>query len=613
MSSWANKNVRKKIIQPPINLIVNNNDQDVSKLKISEPPNINQSPSNYVKNTSILNGKIPLPLSKQLKNFRDENNDIPYVDFNLTIDYLLKNKNIAIYIYDEDNTSFAQNLKNTYENYYVSIKIIKSFMELPPIQLKTDINILFLTTPSTSLLELLEKRKESSKSQYYICLFDKKEINYESFFDIFDLSIFSSNDLFKFYSSNYTILNYQIVLNPFENYKNSTFNNIFCKKILNALNTFYENNKQMYKDLSDLIQVYAIYFPQFHEIEENNYTFYKGYNDMLNLEKAKKENNNLHTPLSGFLSFYNLEKDTFIIENQVLMAKSFGIQGFAMYYYWFSENSITGNNMLMSKAIDNFFKDDFNDFKIFFIWANESWSNNVHFNVNSNKHTISNIYNIENIDKNISNLMRYFKHNNYRKINNKPVLFLHNPEQLKDSELFLFYSRLESVCISNNFDGVEFIIYNRSSDIVGFKTYSVAPNPKSGFEPQEINNIKYCDYTEMVTNYIKDVKDETNISGVLINYDNTARLFTHNHAHKNITKYYNCDISSFNYLLTYSINKYQQKSKESEVEKIFLVNAWNEWGEKMTLEPSNELKFNYLTTLQITLSNFFNNLKKKFK
>ena len=44
------------------------------------------------------------------------------------------------------------------------------------------------------------------------------------------------------------------------------------------------------------------------------------------------------------------------------------------------------------------------------------------------------------------------------------------------------------------------------------------------------------------------------------------------------------------------IHKYD-KNKGSDVENILLLNAWNEWGEKMTFEPSEELGYYNLNLL----------------
>jgi hypothetical protein len=53
------------------------------------------------------------------------------------------------------------------------------------------------------------------------------------------------------------------------------------EKLLNK----YNRNKEKYEIIHQKIMPYAIYFPQFHEIEENNVNFYKGFTDMVNLMK----------------------------------------------------------------------------------------------------------------------------------------------------------------------------------------------------------------------------------------------------------------------------------------------------------------------------------------
>ena len=185
----------------------------------------------------------------------------------------------------------------------------------------------------------------------------------------------------------------------------------------------------------DFVEPYAIYFPQFHALEENSKTFYDGYHDMINLEKAKKIEKKLETPLKNYLGFYNLKDDVNIAEKQILLARANGIKGFGIYYYWFSQNSVTGNNMLMKQVVDKFFQERLDNFDIFFIYANESWSNNPAFNQKRNDYVIKNVYSQEEIIKNFENLLPYFSHVNYKKINNKPILFIHHPWEMTDEEI----------------------------------------------------------------------------------------------------------------------------------------------------------------------------------
>ena len=48
--------------------------------------------------------------------------------------------------------------------------------------------------------------------------------------------------------------------------------------------------------------------------------------------------------------------------------------------------------------------------------------------------------------------------------------------------------------------------------------------------------------------------------------------------------------------------KYYKKER-SQLNKIFLVNSWNEWGEGMAIEPSNETNMFYLELINKCLIN----------
>jgi hypothetical protein len=103
-------------------------------------------------------------------------------------------------------------------------------------------------------------------------------------------------------------------------------------------------------------------------------------NDIMNLNKYLIETNNEEGLLKPNVENYEIndicEYDLTnyeIIKKQIEIAKYHGMYGFGIYYYWFSENEITNDNVIMDSCYNNFFREVFNDFKVFFIWANEDW------------------------------------------------------------------------------------------------------------------------------------------------------------------------------------------------------------------------------------------------
>ncbi len=366
------------------------------------------------------------------------------------------------------------------------------------------------------------------------------------------------------------------------------------------LSHMYAKNTLAYKKLSTVVEPYAIYFPQFHALKENSKTFYEGYHDMINLEDAKKVDSRIETPLKNYLGYYNLKTTQDIIEKQIFIAKSYGFRGFGIYYYWFSQNSVTGNHMLMKDVVDRFFKEKTDGFDVFFIYANESWSNNPAFNQHSNEYIIRNEYDEENIRKNFENLLPYFKHENYKKIENKPVLFLHHPWEMTKGEFDRFSLIGNIVLKKNGFSGIELVVNAMHGRYDGYHNYSHHPDYKNTnvFMSNE-NGGKYIDYRKYVDEYLPRVQHSlSDIRTVFYNFDNSVRYLNHQNKNILITKTKNNTLEYFRKFLYSEMHGYFQREKKN---KILLINSWNEWGEQMAMEPSNESGFKLLDVFQKTV------------
>ncbi|KAM3571947.1 hypothetical protein VYU27_006042 [Nannochloropsis oceanica] len=130
------------------------------------------------------------------------------------------------------------------------------------------------------------------------------------------------------------------------------YDSLFFRSALDIINCVQNNHNRFSKHFAEIhrhIQPYAIFFPQFHPIPENNINFYEGYTDMTNLVAAKLEDPSLLTPLKNLLGFYDLMQNNEMIPRQIQVAKSYGIAGFAIYYYWFSDNSVSQKNMVFQE------------------------------------------------------------------------------------------------------------------------------------------------------------------------------------------------------------------------------------------------------------------------
>jgi hypothetical protein len=209
------------------------------------------------------------------------------------------------------------------------------------------------------------------------------------------------------------------------------------------------------------IKPFCFYFPQFHSIPENDINFYPGMTDitslnqLINLTKEELETpSTTLLPLKNMLD-YDLVNNKELIQRQIDIISDYNIGGFAIYYYWFSENSITNKNMIFEKVINQFFDSNLNmkGRKVFLVWANTPWNNNKFF---GNSNSINNTYETQFLINNANNLINYFKHDNYLKIDNKPVFFIYHNHLIENIDLF--FNILDNVCIKHNFNGVHFVL-----------------------------------------------------------------------------------------------------------------------------------------------------------
>jgi hypothetical protein len=376
-------------------------------------------------------------------------------------------------------------------------------------------------------------------------------------------------------------------------------------------NNFYDylfNKKNDYSIVHNKIKPICIYFPQFHKIIENDHNYYENMTDIHNLHKYLEESNNeenLETPKMSNYDLYNLLSynllNNQIIEKQIEIAKKNGIYGFGIYYYWFSNNDITGINTIMNDCYNIFFNKYIHNFKVFFIWANEDWSKNPAFNSSLD---IKNIYNEENFIYNIKNLVLYFKHDNYYKINNRPVFYIHHPWFITIDKINLFYTLLNKECIKNKLDNVYLCLNSIDKKYENFHNYDFNPNYKNKKDYNiKVNDRNTIDYSKYLK-FISTNSTSNNQGCIFFNFNNTARLFIPDKLNLR-TSVINNNIFNQTRFLDIVFNNYES-NKNDEIEKILLINSWNEWGENMAVEPSEENNELYLNMIKFKLLKFIN-------
>ena len=386
--------------------------------------------------------------------------------------------------------------------------------------------------------------------------------------------------------------NYLYTISPIL-YYNTEWNDIFLTK------TKLPQNINVKSNFVYDIKPYFIYFPQFHKIKENNLFFYDNFTDIKNLKLYNNNNDvQLETPLLDYLKIQNIDDydltNKNIIQKQINIINYYKFSGIALYYYWFSENNITHKNQIMDDVINQFFTPSVNmlNLKVFLIWTNENWTDNKAFGLNAG-YKIINEYNKESFIKNSNKLVEYFKNDNYLKIDNKPVFFIYHNYLIKNIDLF--YSILNDICIQNNFNGVHLVLNSFLNINNNFSNFYINFNYKkydSRFYDEKTKQIK-LDYKQYLDNEYHFKKNC--IHTIVTDFNNKPRLFKPNRLEHSTICVNNSEINKIAFIKKI-INLYNNL-ENSELNKLLLVNSFNEWGENMAFEPSDKYEYYNLNLL----------------
>lgn len=348
-------------------------------------------------------------------------------------------------------------------------------------------------------------------------------------------------------------------------------------------------------------KILAWYLPQFHEIEENNKWWGKGFTDWVNVKSAKplfKKHKQPRIPLNK--NYYDLDNVNTLGE-QFTLASKYGIDGFCMYHYWFK------GKLLLEKPAEKLLANKAINFRYCFSWANEPWSR-TWSGADSQILMPQEYGNEGDWHDHFNYLLQFFNDDRYIKINNKPIFVLYTSKNITNCKEMI--DCWNSLALKNGFDGL-YIIETLNS----FQKESSIPQSEmiAFLEPMHTvkhdNNIvkkgilkvmrffmlyKYIahDYSSIWEKILsRDYNSyQKNIGfGAFVDWDNTPRK------KGNATYFKGSTPNQF--------EDYLKKLKllaDNKENSIIFINAWNEWGEGAYLEPDELSKFAYLESIKST-------------
>ena len=448
------------------------------------------------------------------------------------------------------------------------------------------------------------------------------------------------------------------------------FNNI------NHYESFYSMNYGRYfssaeriknnpnKDLKDIKNI-AIVFPQFHEFEENNKFWGKGFTEWTLLKKMPKtvDGQIIKHPLNE-MGYYDLKH----IDQRIFMeslAKHYNIHGFCYYHYWFK------NKKVMYEPLELMLKDGRPNIKFMFCWANEQWTKK--WDGGNNDILLEQDYSdVSGNENHFFYLLDFFKHKNYIKIENKPVFIFYRIEQKDKTHIESIIKLWDDLAKKHGFSGIYFMRFlgpfDNSIKIDGIQSYvnfepgniaqsyysdivSYDENNKifeddvydeetylnknidlkelikqniintgeehydkiKGYQEEKVRTSKFFifDGNKALNKIIEQEKQyETQHFGIFSGWNNSPRRnFTSDnygaypHYYKNIN-YKNFGDTYYN--LLQKINTIPNKGVD-----FLFISAWNEWNEQAILEPNHYDGYDYLNTLNEKYIEFYNKDKNK--
>lgn len=358
------------------------------------------------------------------------------------------------------------------------------------------------------------------------------------------------------------------------------------------------------------MKLIAYYLPQFHEVEENNKWWGKGFTEWTNVKSAKPYFKNHHQPVIPLNSNYYDLTDIKSLEWQTKLLSDYNVFGLCYYHYWFKGRKVLEKPMELLK--DNRQIDQ----NYCICWANHSWNRNWN---GSKEVTIKQEYGSEeDWEEHINYLLDFFKDDRYIKIDERPLFILYDRKGFnKFDEMFTFWNRIlekngmKKLYLIESINDLNYFKPLQSSDGVTLRMPAIARNMKDPFFSDKrlfrvilrtLKNLLHrdivkLDYTKVCNtsikiseNYIANNKSSKKIFlGAFSNWDNTPRYG------KKGTVLTHFSLNSFaNYL------EKLQKLTDTCNEEIVFINAWNEWGEGMYLEPDEKNKYGLLEAIRDT-------------
>ena len=348
-----------------------------------------------------------------------------------------------------------------------------------------------------------------------------------------------------------------------------------------------------------MIKLISFYLPQFHEIEENNEAWGKGFTEWTNVRKSKPFFPGHDQPRIPYNNNYYDLLDGETMKWQAKLAGKAGLYGFCFYHYWFK------GRMVLEKPVKNLLDTKDIIINFCFSWANESWTKTWHGAGGEREILLAQKYGgMDEWKAHYDYFKDFFGDTRYIKQGGKPILLIYKIRNIPEfNQMFQYW---DSLARKDGFPGICILSMNGGRDFVDKSiwvngTVDFEPNrtktemhrlQRGGFPSErkclrniwELNSI---DYDSINMAMLKKEHGNNEYRTVFVDYDDTPRrgyrgIYTRGASPKKFSQYL----------------KKTMELAEKEGNEFLFINAWNEWGESNYLEPDTRHGYAYLNEIR---------------
>lgn len=364
-------------------------------------------------------------------------------------------------------------------------------------------------------------------------------------------------------------------------------------------------------------KVIALYLPQFHPIPENDKWYGKGFTEWTNVAQAKPLFKGHKQPrVPADLGFYDLRLPE-VRYAQAEMAKTYGIDAFAFYHYWFGNGK-----QLLERPFQEILRDGEYTFPFMLHWANGPWYKKMwQAEGKGDQLLIEQLYPGEkDAVEHFYALLPAFRDKRYIRVDGKIPFTIDQPRPAESNEIGNMMKIWRELAVREGIDDFMFIAHSAHREEVDALNQGGADAllGKDGLYQgtydamidSQYRKVMYTDLSAKGKYVLRKklglpnvYKYEDAIKVAFGEYDRDFRVFPEvfprfDHSPRSKGKEIVYVDDSPILFKKYLLKAFEMVKEKPSDRQLVFIRAWNEWGEGNYLEPDIDSGLGYLEAIK---------------